>query len=144
MQRENYILIMETKLIIPNSRETLAISISELLYIEAGGNYSTLWLTNKPPVRASKEKDEGTAHNKVDITVAMQLGDIEKIIIKSDNQVRKSLVRVGRSYIINFDYLFKIDLTNSTLHLMDSDHNIYRLEDVGRDKLVELKKQIEK
>lgn len=138
---------MEPTLIIPNSRETYVISVRELLFIEASGNYSTFWLTNRPPMRADKnksEKEDGTPHNMVDITIALQLGVIHEMIKKSKNDIRKSLVRIGRSYIVNINYIFKIDITNSMLYLMDSDHNVYKLEDTGRDNLIELKKELEK
>ncbi len=132
-----------------------AISISELLFIEADGNYCNIWLTNNDPfVRLLKDKreeesiknrDEATEKKRAinKITLVMQIGDIENVIKKSSNKVKENLVRIGRSYIINLHYLFKIDLNESLLWLMDTDHNIFKLK-MEHNQLTQLKKGLGK
>ncbi|MCQ2330173.1 MAG: hypothetical protein MJZ93_06435 [Paludibacteraceae bacterium] len=146
---------MEPKLILQNTREMHLVSVRELLFIEADGNYSNVWLTNNDPFlhvikeKGSEEKvinrDEVTEknHSIKKIQLVMQLGDIEKRIEKSSNNVREKLVRIGRSYIVNVDYLFRIDLSESLLYLMDTDHNIFKLK-IEHQYLVKLKEKLGK
>lgn len=146
---------MEPKLILQNTREMHLVSVSELLFIEADGNYSDIWLTKNDPFlheindkggemkAVNRDEVMKKNHSIKKIQLVMQLGDIEKIIKKSSNKVRENLVRIGRSYIVNMDYLFKIELSESLLWLMDTDHNIFKLK-VEHNDLVELKKELGK
>lgn len=128
---------MEHSLIIHNSRESIIISISQLLYIKAEGNYSYFfWIDNAPHPAGKPDKTIGTV-------ITIQLGEIDKLIEKLDNDDRKKLVRIGRSLIINLQYLYKIDLTRTELHLMDRAHNIHTLE-ASHEALSKLKKAIDK
>lgn len=128
---------MEHSLIIHNSRESIIISISQLLYIKAEGNYSYFfWIDNAPHPAGKPDKTIGTV-------ITIQLGEIDKLIEKLDNDDRKKLVRIGRSLIINLQYLYKIDLTRTELLLMDRAHNIHTLE-ASHEALSKLKKAIDK
>ena len=128
---------MEHSLIIHNSRESIIISISQLLYIKAEGNYSYFfWIDNAPHPAGKPDKTIGTV-------ITIQLGEIDKLIEKLDNDDRKKLVRIGRSLIINLQYLYKIDLTRTELLLMDRAHNIHTLE-ASHEALSKLKEAIDK
>lgn len=128
---------MEHSLIIQNSRESIIISISQLLYIKAEGNYSYFfWIDNTPHPAGKPDKT-------IETVITIQLGEIDKLIEKLDNDDRKKLVRIGRSLIINLQYLYKIDLTRTELLLMDRAHNIHTLE-ASHEALSKLKEAIDK
>ena len=128
---------MEHSLIIHNSRESIIISISQLLYIKAEGNYSYFfWIDNTPHPAGKPDKT-------IETVITIQLGEIDKLIEKLDNDDRKKLVRIGRSLIINLQYLYKIDLTRTELLLMDRAHNIHTLE-ASHEALSKLKEAIDK
>lgn len=128
---------MEHSLIIHNSRESIIISISQLLYIKAEGNYSYFfWIDNTPHPAGKPDKT-------IETLITIQLGEIDKLIEKLDNDDRKKLVRIGRSLIINLQYLYKIDLTRTELLLMDRAHNIHTLE-ASHEALSKLKEAIDK
>lgn len=138
---------MEQALTIPNSRETHFINVSQILYIKADGDYINIYLTNNDPIKIPREtgndgKPEGNT-TKYNIQLTIQLGVVDKIIQKSSNDIRKHLVRIDRSYIINIDYIFKINLTESSIYLMDPSNKIYSLK-ISRERLAELKKKFEK
>lgn len=138
---------MEQALIIPNSRETYFIPVSQILYIKADGDYINIYLTNNDPIQIRREKgNDGKTEIstiKYELQLAIQLGYVDKIIEKSSNKIRKHLVRIDRSYIINIDYIFKINLTESNIYLMDPSNRIYPLR-ISRERLTELKKKLEK
>lgn len=130
---------MDSAIIIANTRETLRIEVSQLLYIEASGNYSVFHFLDKDPQVIEKDKHP----YKFDTQVTMQLGKIDEIINRLDRKSRASLVRIDRSIIINMDYLLKIDLSNHRLLMMDTEHNVYPVK-VAEDKLAEFKKALDK
>ena len=92
---------MDRYLIIKTRDEFLRLRINDILYLEADRNYTKLLLT------------EG-----IQFTFAINLGKIEEML---ENQVRDSkliLIRVGKSYIINKNYILQINLPKQKLLML--------------------------
>jgi len=92
---------MDRYLIIKTRDEFLRIRINDILYLEADRNYTKLLLT------------EG-----IQFTFAINLGKIEEML---ENQVLNSkliLMRVGKSYIINKNYILQINLPKQKLLML--------------------------
>jgi len=92
---------MDRYLIIKTRDEFLRIKINDILYLEADRNYTKLLLT------------EG-----IQFTFAINLGKIEEML---ENQVRDAkliLIRVGKSYIINKNYILQINLPRQKLLML--------------------------
>ena len=86
------------------------IAISHLVYVEADGNYSNF-----------KMRD-----SKNDFTLTMQLGEMEDIIDKTRGVT--NFARIGRSLIVNLDYVRSIDLSKGKFVLSD---NLYFRKELG-------------
>ena len=87
-----------------------SIAISHLVYAQASGNYTDF-----------KMRD-----SKNDFTLTMQLGEMEDIIDKTRGVT--NFARVGRSLIVNLDYVRSIDLSKDKFVLSD---NLHFREELG-------------
>ncbi len=92
---------MDRYLIIKTRDELLRICISNILYLEADRNYTKLLLT------------EG-----IQFTFAINIGKIEGMLDTQTSDSRSQLVRVGKSYIINKNYILQINLPKQKLLLL--------------------------
>ena len=92
---------MDRYLIIKTRDELLRIRISNILYLEANRNYTKLLLT------------EG-----IQFTFAINIGKIEGMLDTQASDSRSQLVRVGKSYIINKNYILQINLPKQKLLLL--------------------------
>ena len=92
---------MDRYLIIKTRDELLRIRISNILYLEADRNYTKLLLT------------EG-----IQFTFAINIGKIEGMLDTQASDSRSQLVRVGKSYIINKNYILQINLPKQKLLLL--------------------------
>ena len=79
----------------------MRIRISNILYLEADRNYTKLLLT------------EG-----IQFTFAINIGKIEGMLDTQASDSRSQLVRVGKSYIINKNYILQINLPKQKLLLL--------------------------
>ena len=84
---------MDRHLIIKTRDELLRLRINNILYLEADRNYTRLLLT------------EG-----IQFTFAINLGRIEEMLNKQTAGSNSPLVRVGKSYIVNKNYILHIML----------------------------------
>ena len=114
-----------THIVISTATDLLRVRTSQLLYIQSDGNYSSLFLTGGE-VRV----------------VTLQLGQIEKILAAQLPNTDNNFVRIGRSLIINLNYVFYINLSKQQLILADKDQGRYTLN-ASRDALTSLKEFIE-
>ena len=92
---------MDRYLIIKTRDELLRIRISNILYLEADRNYTKLLLT------------EG-----IQFTFAINIGKIESMLDTQASDSRAQLIRVGKSYIINKNYILQINLPKQKLLLL--------------------------
>ena len=92
---------MDRYLIIKTRDELLRMRISNILYLEADRNYTKLLLT------------EG-----IQFTFAINIGKIERMLDIQASDSGSQLVRVGKSYIINKNYILQINLPKQKLLLL--------------------------
>lgn len=92
---------MDKYLIIKTRDEFLRIKINDILYLEADRNYTKLMLT------------EG-----IQFTFAINIGKIEEMFERQVVESKKMLVRVGKSFIINKNYILQINLPKQKLLLL--------------------------
>ncbi|MBS7409985.1 MAG: LytTR family DNA-binding domain-containing protein [Candidatus Limisoma sp.] len=113
-------------LIFSNSGELLRVPCDSVVYISADGNYSTLILAN------------GSKH-----TVTLQLGQIEQKLSTTVGDGDNRFIRIGKSLIVNKDYIAYINPTKQKLVL--SDYSTFRHEvNPSRESLKALKEYLEK
>lgn len=92
---------MDKYLIIKTRDEFLRLKINDILYLEADRNYTKLMLT------------EG-----IQFTFAINIGKIEEMFERQVVESKKMLVRVGKSFIINKNYILQINLPKQKLLLI--------------------------
>ena len=92
---------MDRYLIIKTRDELSRMRISNILYLEADRNYTKLLLT------------EG-----IQFTFAINIGKIERMLDTQASDSGSQLVRVGKSYIINKNYILQINLPKQKLLLL--------------------------
>lgn len=114
-----------THIVISTATDLLRIRTTQLLYIQSDGNYSTLFLTG------------GEMR-----VVTFQLGQLEKIMASQLPETDNNFVRIGRSLIINLNYVFYINLSKQQLVMADKDQGRYTLN-ASREALASLKELIE-
>jgi len=112
-QQADLLLSSYKKLIFRNTSGVVFIEPSEIVYIEAAGNYSVFHLSNS--------KTE---------TVTMLLGKVEEQL------PGEAFFRIGRSIIINLDYLKKVNTRQSQCILTKNGFEFKC--DISRDKVAEL------
>ena len=103
----------------------LRIPASRLVYISADGNYS----------------DVITQDNRKEMA-SMQLGQIEDLIAEQFGDDGSNFVRLGRSLIINTDFIYLIDITKQRVVLSDCNCCYHDLT-ASREVLIKLKAYIE-
>ena len=114
---------MATTLVISTSTELWRFSVESIIYIEAEGNYSRMHLSN------------GDSE-----LISQQLGKIEELISKQITKTESSLIRMGKSLIINKNHIYHI--TKTELYLRSNSEQIFQLT-ASREALLQLKKLIE-
>lgn len=92
--------MMKEKLLIHTVNEAYSFSPSQIVCIEADGNYCNLHLCNGN-----------------DYLLSFQLGQVESIIKEQLSYSNHSFVRVGKSLIINMDELIGINITKQILEM---------------------------
>jgi len=86
-----------------NSRdELLRIDISNIVYFEADGNYTNVYLCNK-----------------LKGTVCMNLSRMQQALTAQLKDKATRFARIGKSYIINLNYVYSIQILKQRLILSD-------------------------
>ena len=86
-----------------NSRDTFfRISLSQIVFFAADGNYTMLHLTHG---------------QKLSFTFSLQ--KMEQYLAEKLNEDAKIFARIGKSFIINLQYVYQIDIVKQKLHLLD-------------------------
>lgn len=117
---------MKRQLVVSNSIELVRLYADDIVSIEADGNYSTFYL-----VGGEKR------------LVLFQLGQLEHIMGKQLAKEAETFVRIGRSLIINRNYIYYINLNRQMLLLRDSSGHQHESLKVSRESLKKLKELIE-
>jgi DNA-binding LytR/AlgR family response regulator len=106
-----------------NSRDTfLRIALSRIIYFTAEKNYTFLYLTNGQK-----------------IVFTFGLGAMKDYLEKNLKEEATIFARIGKSLIVNLNYLYQIDLLKQTLKLYDAANNKLFTLSVSKSVLKELK-----
>ncbi len=115
-----------SRLVFATSTEVLRVPADAVVYVTADGNYSAL-----------------TTADGEDYVLTMQLGQIERRLAEVLNSEDNRFIRIGKSLIVNRDYITFINPTRQKLLL--SDCRTFRREvSASKDALRELKDYVEK
>lgn len=105
-----------------NSRDELQrIDVSKVVYFEADGNYTDIVMINK--LRAA---------------VCMNLGEMEKVLALQLGDDCRNLIRIGKRFIINMNYVYQINVLKQQLILSDYDHFAFQVS-ISKDALKKMK-----
>lgn len=102
--------------------ELLRQSIANIAYFEADGNYTKVV----------------SAWGGLASVISMSLGDMEKALADRLGNEATVFIRLGRRYIVNSRYIYKISLYSQTLVLTDYSRFTFKLS-VSKDALRQLK-----
>ena len=118
-------LISMEKRILFNSRdELLRMDISKIVYFEADGNYTHI-----------------VSLNKLKATIAASLSKTEEALTVQLGEQAGQFMRVGKRFIVNFRYVYSVNLAKQHLVLSDQEHFAYQLP-VSKDALKQMKELI--
>jgi DNA-binding LytR/AlgR family response regulator len=117
---------MDRYLVFKTRDELVRIKIDRILYFEAERNYTKLVLTNG-----------------IQFVFAVNLGKIEEILEKQIQDYASTLLRVGKSYIINKNHVLQISLPKTKILFASSDGKAKELT-LPKDPLKILKETLEK
>ena len=105
-----------------NSRdEFFRIDISKIVYFEAGGNYTHIYLSNK-----------------MKGTVCMNLHNMQQTLSENLKEAASIFARVGKSHIINLTYVYNIAILRQKLTLSDGENFSYTVS-ISKDALKKLR-----
>ena len=117
---------MKRQLVVSNSIELVRLYADDIVSIEADGNYSTFYL-----IGGEKR------------LVLFQLGQLEHMMGEQLAEEAETFVRIGRSLIINRNYIYYINLNRQLLLLRDPNGHQHETLKVSRESLKKLKELIE-
>lgn len=113
---------MKSTYLFLNSRdEFLRIDISRIAYFEADGNYTNIMMANG-----------------LKGIVCMNLAKMKEVLEASLKEKAAIFARIGKKYIINLGFVFKVDVARQNLVLSDGVSFSYTLN-VSKDALKALK-----
>ena len=113
-------------LIISTTSDLLRLQYDNIVYITSDGNYSQFLLSG------------GDMR-----MVSVQLGQIERLIESQLGIFGRMFIRIGKSLIINRDYIYYININQQRLELNDKVNQKYTVQ-ASREALKQLKVVIEK
>lgn len=113
-------------LIISTTSDLLRLQYDNIVYITSDGNYSQFLLSG------------GDLR-----MVTIQLGQIERLIENQLGVFGRLFIRIGKSLIINRDYIYYININQQRLELNDKVNQRYTVQ-ASREALKQLKAVIEK
>jgi DNA-binding LytR/AlgR family response regulator len=116
---------MDKYLMIKTRDELLRINIEHILYFEADRNYTKLLLS------------EG-----IQFTFAVNIGKVEEMLEAQLSNADTTLIRVGKSYILNKKHILQINLPKQKLLLLAGEGKPRELT-VPKDPLRALKETLE-
>lgn len=117
---------MKRQLTISNTAELVRLYAEDIVSIEADGNYSTIFIVG----------DEQRV-------VLFQLGQLERMIGEQLGEEAEAFIRIGRSLIINRNYIYYINLNRQLLLLREPSGRRHETMKVSHESLKKLKKLIE-
>ena len=122
--------MVNTHLKIVTSTRLVRIPANYIVYIKARANYCDIYLLGN-----QQGKDNI-------ITVTWQLGQIITMIQEQLPDFTYMFARVGKSLVVNANYIVDIDLISKIMILVDHKFNKYDVK-ASRDALKQIKEQLE-
>jgi DNA-binding LytR/AlgR family response regulator len=116
---------MRRYIIISKGTELLRIPADRLMFVSSDGNYSNI------------TTEDGSTK-----LVTLQLGQIEDILQDQLSDADSNFLRLGRSLIINTNYIYFIDVSKQELVLSNC-RGSYHVLSASREVLVKLKAYME-
>lgn len=116
---------MKKHIIISRGTELLRIPAEQLMFISSDGNYSNI------------TTEDGRTR-----LVTLQLGQLEDILQEQLSDADSYFLRLGRSLIINTNYIHFIDIARQHLILSNCKNSYHELT-ASREVLIKLKSYIE-
>lgn len=105
-----------------NSRnELVRLSIADIVYFEAYGNYTKVITANK-----------------LTSVLGMNLGQMEHALAKQLGKSATIFIRIGKRFIVNGNFIYKINIHSQALILSDFDRFAFKLP-VSKDALRNMK-----
>lgn len=117
---------MNESLVISTSIDFIRIPYDELLFVDADGNYSAL-----------------TTIGDERLLVNLQLGQIEQMLVEQLPTFSHNFVRIGKSLIVNLQYIRYVNVPKQKLSLYDKNGKKYQLK-ASKEALRKLKEYLEK
>jgi len=118
---------MAQQIIYFNSRDSLIrVDVSKIVYFEGDGNYTHI-----------------VTANKVKSCLTINLAHTEDALATQIGEHAKRFMRIGKRFIVNMGYIYKIDILKQTLILSDNENFVYQLP-VSKDALKNVKELIVK
>ena len=118
---------MKPQLIISNIAELVRLHSEDILSIEADGNYSNLYIVGE------EER-----------MVLGQLGQLERMIGEQLGEEASAFIRVGRSLIINRNYIYYINPGRQVLIMRDPNGRKHEIKKASHESLKNLKEFFER
>lgn len=101
--------------------ELIRIDCSKIVYMEGDGNYTTIMLVNK--VKAS---------------VCMNLSEMQRFLSESLRERASFLVRIGKRFIVNANFIHRINVLHHSLIVTDGVHFAFQLG-ISKEALKQMK-----
>lgn len=101
--------------------ELLRIDCSKIVYIEGDGNYTTIVLVNN--LKAS---------------VCMNLAEMQRLISDKLQEQASFLVRIGKRFIVNANFIHRINVLHQSLTVTDGTHFAFQLG-ISKEALKQMK-----
>ena len=131
------ILMSKKCLIISTSTELIRIAPENVVYFEADGNYCYMQADNNSRPSTTETNNECDKR-----LISSQLGTIAVLIKKQLGREGLRFIQIGRSLIVNRDYIYYIHTQKQQLFLTDSRRLTYHLK-ASKEALKQLKEKIE-
>lgn len=118
---------MKSPIIISTTNELVRVYPERIVYISSDGNYSMMVL-----------------HDKSEHLFSFNLSHFQQIIEKQMKTEASLFIRIGKSLIINWEYIYKINLGKQSLVLSDMKIEHTFVLSASREALKQLKSLLEK
>ena len=117
---------MKKQIIISSTNELVRVLPERIVYILSAGNYSTMVL-----------------HDKTEHLFTFNLSHFQKLIEKQLKDEASQFIRIGKSLIINRDYIYRINLAKQQLVMSDMALNQAFMLSASKEALKQLKQLLE-
>ena len=117
---------MKKQIIISTTNELVRVLPERIVYILSDGDYSTMVL-----------------HDKTEHLFTFNLSHFQKLIEQQLKYEASRFIRIGKSLIINRDYIYRINLTKQQLVMSDMALNQAFMLSASKEALQQLKQYLE-